>query len=238
MGEIFPSSLLLEILNLYMQTSKKNQASSAPGLFAPSAVRFTHINGLPPVSTSPSRPARPAFAVELRQLGYSRDGFPIFDRTRSHHHLTDGVLASLIRQVLLEGRDFVKARVEFPRVVGLSDCVLTTAADTIVFAKRENRVGLTRFVLNRSPEPSKSVIGVFKRMVEQPGYLLVTAMVGEVAEPEPWDRNATAESHRFWANHALVWESFQGSSAAGRPVKIGCPGRIGAEQQPQQARAA
>lgn len=225
----------LEHRAITMETSKYQHASHGP--IASGAVRFTQSVGQPTASTPKFGSARPRVRTDLTRLGSSADGYPVFDRPKSHHHLTSEVLASLIRRVALDGRDFVKACVGFEHVVGFSDCVVTTDADTIVFAQRENRAGLTRFVLSRRPEPSQSVIGIFKRMVDQPGYLLVTAMVGEGAEPEPWDRNATVKSHSFWANHALVWESLQGS-ATGCPIMIGCPGRIGVDQPPQHVRAA
>jgi len=34
--------------------------------------------------------------------------------------------------------------------------------------------------------------------------VLITAFIGTKPEPEPWDRNATKNSEKFWSSHALV----------------------------------
>ncbi len=106
-------------------------------------------------------------------------------------------------------------------IVGESVCVTTELRDQIVYAQRPKRFGLTRFVKNRKPEPCKSVVVILKTADGQPGaYVLVTAFIGQKAEPEPWDRNATANSREFWNSHALVWGAEPIIEATETPV---CP---------------
>jgi len=187
---------------------QKNTAQNTnPELVLSSTVRSQTTGGHPPVSNPTVGQAPRELRDELRRVGVSRDGFPVFDRPTSHHHVTGELLAAIISRVSLARRDFAKERVTFDQVVGVSECVATTPSDTVVFAQREHRAGLTRFVMHRQPEPCRSAIAIFKRMRDRPGYLLVTAFVGEAAEPEPWDRNATPASRTFWSTHALVWGS-------------------------------
>ena len=145
----------------------------------------------------------------LKKVGLTQDAFAVFDRPSSHHHLGSELLAEALGRITLDGRPFVKERVDFGRIIGTTDCVATTAQDRISFSQRDGRAGPTRFVHNREPEPWTGVIIILKRMSGDEGYLLITAFVGTAAEPEPWDRNATPAAFDFWSNHALVWGSCQ-----------------------------
>lgn len=145
---------------------------------------------------------------ELRHIGTSSDGYPVFDRQNSHHHLTDELLAAVIGRVSLAGEKFTEKCVDFGFVIGVTTCVATTPSDKIVYAQRENRAGQTRFVLNRRPEPCQTAVAIFNRLGgDKPGYLLITGFIGTPAAPEPWDRHATLASEEFWSKHALIWES-------------------------------
>ena len=99
------------------------------------------------------------------------------------------------------------SQVDFDHIVGETTCVVTGPGDQIIFSQRPKRFGLTRFVMNRKPEPSCSVVVILKKADYGDDYVLITAFVGEKAEPEPWDRNATEKSLAFWSTHALVWGS-------------------------------
>ena len=149
----------------------------------------------------------PPIPPQLNPVGHSQEGITIFDRPSSHHHLTPELLDAALGRIAVAGRPFVKERVDFGRVIGMTDCVPTTAKDRISFARRDGRAGLTRFVHSREPETCTSVIIILKRMGGDEGYLLVTAFVGTAAEPEPWDRNATSAAFDYWSDHALVWGS-------------------------------
>jgi hypothetical protein len=106
------------------------------------------------------------------------------------------------------GERFVKREVYMGEQVGYSDCVKTNANDQIVYASRPGRPGPTRFVMGREPEPTDTVSAVLLRDdSDDQTMILISAWTGNLAEPEPWDRNATPASANFWANHALVWGS-------------------------------
>lgn len=135
-------------------------------------------------------------------------GEEVRDRVDSHvatHPSVEAVLAEALKKIHTNGRGFIIEEVKFDRIIGESDCVATGPNDVIIFAKRPNRWGHTRFVKNRKPEQSSSVVVILKKAEDDDFYILITAFVGSIASPEPWDRNATSESRSFWNTHALVW---------------------------------
>ncbi len=140
-------------------------------------------------------------------LGTLASGEAVYDSIESHarHHPT--VLPHLkeaLARVDAAGREKCYEQIEFSRTLGQSLCVQTQPGDAIVYARREGRDGLSRFVKNRAPEPASSVVVVLTRTPA--GYVLRTAYVGRKAPAEPWDRpHATDDSMEFWRSHALVW---------------------------------
>ncbi|OGG58799.1 hypothetical protein A2765_05265 [Candidatus Kaiserbacteria bacterium RIFCSPHIGHO2_01_FULL_56_24] len=138
-----------------------------------------------------------------------KSGERVVDRHNSHLH---GDVAALLPAALAEiesgGKQFLVASHDFGRVIGETICVATAAGDEIVYAQRPRRAGLTRFVKNRAPEPCSALVAILmKARDEADTYVLVSAFVGHRPEPEPWDKNATANSRAFWDSHALVWGS-------------------------------
>ena len=155
------------------------------------------------VVTEITAPKRPSWVL--------RSGEKVIDREVSHLHgnVQDFLpevfagLASGQREWIVHGHDFGQA-------VGRTVCVRTFPNDTIVFAQRLHRKGLTRFVKNREPDPCSVVTVVLRWLSEKDCYEIVTAYVGVPAEPEPWDKEdqvATEQSIAFWNSHALVWGS-------------------------------
>lgn len=142
-------------------------------------------------------------------IGFTADGKRVLDRASSHiHSLPHGVLAEAISRVEFGAPRFAKLVVPLGRIIGKSTCVETGPTDEIVFARRKNRYGYTRFVFDRSPIDCDSVVLVL--MPACPGtndLILITAFIGHGAEPEPWDMKATAASVEYWSHHALVWGS-------------------------------
>jgi hypothetical protein len=134
-------------------------------------------------------------------------GEEVRDRADSHvatHTSVHAVLAEVLKKIHAGGRGFLIEEVQMGRIVGESICVATRPGDEIIFAQRPNRWGLTRFVRNRTPEPSSSVSIILKK-AQDGEYILITAFIGSMAPAEPWDRNATPNSREFWNTHALVW---------------------------------
>ena len=154
---------------------------------------------------------QPESEKALQLLGSLQDGQQVFSTPHSHHH-DNPELADLLPQALEQidsaERTFFVASVDFGKPIGASRCVETAADDEIVYAQREGRQGLTRFVKNKDSSPTSFVTVVAKKIPE--GYELVTAFVGPQAEREPWDTNIADESERarsktFWESHAMVW---------------------------------
>ena len=144
--------------------------------------------------------------IERKVIGTLQSGEKVFERLRNHLHgslVSSKILPEALGRMTSLGRDFFDATVEFEDYIGFSVCVETTFQDEITYAQREGRTGLTRFVKNREPDPSKFFTAVLKKIED--GYILITAYVGPKGEPETWDRNATDKSASFWKNHAIVW---------------------------------
>lgn len=141
------------------------------------------------------------------KLGVLVSGQEVVDRDESHiHGPVADLLVEAFEKIVLNDEQFKVVQVDFDRIVGKSTCVVTSSQDEIIFAKRPARFGLTRFVKNREAVPCKSIVVILKKAGGNQ-YVLITAFIGEKAEPEPWDRNATAKSVEFWNSHAMVWNS-------------------------------
>lgn len=143
----------------------------------------------------------------LKLLGNLRTGEPVYDRYNSHIHASvKGILPEALAKIA-GGRRFLVQELDFGRVIGESSCVPTGWRDTIVYALRPKRQGMTRFVKNRQPEPCSTAVVILKRDNYESYYVLITAFIGHESGPEPWDPRATKEDRKFWENHALVWGS-------------------------------
>jgi hypothetical protein len=145
----------------------------------------------------------------LKYLGTLLSGEKVFDRPASHIHRTEALeqnLPAALSKIVTNNQMMVAESVEFDIVIGTTGCVVTNEDDDIIFAQRVGRKGgYTRFVKNRNPEPTSSITVVLKKINE--GYLLLTAYIGEKAEPEPWDYHADEKSLPYWKTHALIFGS-------------------------------
>jgi len=140
-------------------------------------------------------------------LGRLASGEVVVDRCNSHlREDAARFLPDALARIGAKGREFLIEEVDFGRPIGETICILTGPEDSIMYAKRPKRLGHTRFVMNRAPEPCSSLVVILMAAKEAPGlYVLISAFIGRKAEPEPWDKNATAGSVAFWNTHALVW---------------------------------
>jgi hypothetical protein len=145
-----------------------------------------------------------------------KSGEKVIDRVNSHiHSNTWNILPVALAKIEAKGKEFIIEEIDFGRVIGRSICVKTNPEDRIWYAQRVNRWGLSRFVRNREPEPCSTIVVILKKAEESGEYILITAFIGHLSEPEPWDQRsfsrqanpaqAEEKSRRFWANHALVW---------------------------------
>lgn len=138
-------------------------------------------------------------------LGKTADGAIVIDRPNSHlHEEVAPILADALSRLNTCNSPFIEVEVDFNRIIGKTICVKTNSNDRIVYAQRVNRNGFSRFVLDRSSEPSSKVTVVLKKTNKTGEYLLITAFIGSKPEVEPWDQRATSASFVFWQNHALV----------------------------------
>lgn len=134
-----------------------------------------------------------------------RSGEMVVDRFNSHlHNGVARLLPDVLAHIESAGRKFLVEEVVFEHQIGETICVSTGPGDQIVFALRPGRRGLSRFVVNRKPEPCSSIVVILKAG-DCGEYILITAFIGQRAEPEPWDKNANGNSLAFWNSHALVW---------------------------------
>ncbi|MCR4278304.1 MAG: hypothetical protein NUV81_00130 [bacterium] len=134
-----------------------------------------------------------------------KSGEVVVDRHRSHLHPgVERLLPEAFGRIGSAGRNFFVEEIDFGRLIGETVCVATGPGDQIVFAKRPERAGLTRFVKKRKPEVCSKLVVILKAG-DCDEYVLITAFIGGRPEPEPWDRNATPRSVEFWKAHALVW---------------------------------
>lgn len=156
--------------------------------------------------------------MEVRNIGTTATGEGVWtyvegDRSSHiHNGINDSLLAEAISKLSPEG-GFIRTTVDLGRVVGKDNCVATTGAHHIVFARREGRRGLTRFTKSQVAVPTRLISIVISRDKDNGGrWTLITAFFGQLAPREPWDQGIQNDAERatsvsFWNSHALVWES-------------------------------
>ncbi len=157
----------------------------------------------------------------------TKDGKAVTNRPSSHvaEHAWRWV-PDAVAAIDTKGRDYFVEDVEFPHPTGKSNVIETSEDDDIVFARRPRRPGYSRFVRGRGKHrvPTNKLTVILKRKEgrgEDPNeYLLVTAWIGGISEPEGEainklgfrtnDREQVLEARRkarsFWRNHAFVLE--------------------------------
>lgn len=142
-------------------------------------------------------------------LGQLSSGQAVFDRANSHRHkgVTVQLLSTAFNQISLEKPGRHSIEVNFGQSIGFTTCVPTAEGDEIVYAQRPDRKGLTRFVKNQVPIPTSILTLILQKADEGDFYILVTAFIGVLIAPEPWDRFATEQSKIEWRTHALIWGS-------------------------------
>lgn len=137
-------------------------------------------------------------------------GEQVVDSNPSHIHV--GVTEEILREALAmvcvaPGEDKVKATLDLGRPLGGCNCVLTGPEDEIVFGQRPHRGGLTRFVMNRQPEPTH-LVTVSLRLRPDGVYEIGTAYLGGPGHAELWASPPEKRSGaiEFWSRHALCWD--------------------------------
>ena len=109
--------------------------------------------------------------------------------------------------------DVLREKLEFDHPVAYNQCVETGPEDKIIYVRRGNRKGPSRFVLNRRPEQTNVLVLAlayigesYDRSTRQNVSLWTfrTAYGGNSARLEPWHDDAKGTSVTFWLHHALV----------------------------------
>ena len=139
---------------------------------------------------------------------WSVNGKLIFD---SNGHAINHCGYDLLKAVLekmdlssIEPNGQIEDTVFFDHPIGYHECVETTESDKIIYLQRLGRARVTRFVLDRVPEPCNSVFVVIGRVADTNRFVFRTAFVGSKSAREPWDKNANREDVQFWKHHALI----------------------------------
>lgn len=109
-----------------------------------------------------------------------------------------------------KNQEFIKVEIDLGRVIGTTTLVKTTDSDEIVFAIRNDRRILSRFVKNREGQPCQTIV-IILRKLEGIRYKLLTAYIGRLAEKEAGDHSIMTESEyatckAFWNQHAMLWD--------------------------------
>ena len=154
---------------------------------------------------------------QLNLLGITADGINVYDRPYSHLTEHVDVTPELLKEALAkitQVTDNEKHIVDMGRKIGMTTCVPVTDEDDIVYVIRKNRKGPTPMVRGRKGIDCNNMVVILKRAVDDEGeyFILITAYIGEGAEPEPWDRRFEVdktgydEAVEFWNTHALVYD--------------------------------
>jgi len=151
---------------------------------------------------------------DFEQIAISKKERKVIIDGKSHIH---GDILPIVREALKKidkKNDLIKETIVFDRVIGLSHCVEVNETDEIYYHTREKRRQPSKMVSNRQPEPSNELTIVMVRNGKN--YRLLTAYIGKVAEPEPWDEKAFSRENNveqarkkaidFWSKHALIRE--------------------------------
>jgi len=146
-------------------------------------------------------------AYHIQRIYLSKDKWRIIDRRKSHLHT--GITSYLIKvacsKITCDKEKILRIQVNFKKEIGVTTCVPITEKDELVYAIREGRFGHSQFVLNREPEPTKSMTIVLRRRKNY--YKILTAYIGKTSELEPKTRKATLKSIEFWKHHAMIFGS-------------------------------
>lgn len=152
-------------------------------------------------------------------IGYTRDNYPVYDRTNSHIHTESGLSHEIIKEALgymyANGARFKQKEIRFHRNIGYNHCVEITPSDEVVMVYRKGRTGKTPMVKNRTPEPCKFLTIIIKKDQHlKNSYILISCFIGKGSFCEPWDKNIRSAEERkmceeYWRTHALIYNPDQ-----------------------------
>lgn len=151
--------------------------------------------------------------MEPLLLGLTKNNISVFLTEKSshakthfaHHPRLEAAVKNAIPNITLHA-EMVRMQVDTTDIVGTSDLIETTSDDEIVYAMRVARTSYSRFVKNKKPVETNSIVIDIRRDRNNPTtYFLYTAYVGHLVPSFPGGEYQPEQSIKFWSNHALVW---------------------------------
>lgn len=144
-------------------------------------------------------------------LGETKNGCKVYvDMEVSHaatHFADDPHLLDLVKEALSKiepTEDMVRMEIDMGRIVGDAGVVETDEGDDIVYAMRPHRERYSRFVKNKSAEPTQYITLNLRKKGEKL-YYLYTAFIGKLVPSFPGGDYLPEQSREFWSKHALIW---------------------------------
>jgi hypothetical protein len=145
-------------------------------------------------------------------LSTSKNGFKVnYEKYSSHaatHIEETPKLLNLLREIIPAldlDEDYIELEYDFGKPVGLTDLVVNSSDDEIVYYKRKNREYYNPFNKSKNPKPCNHVSLALKKLDDK-HYELLSAYIGrEGTPPFPGEAGSTDESIRFWNTHSFVF---------------------------------
>jgi cold shock CspA family protein len=142
-------------------------------------------------------------ATSVRRIFTNAFQIRFISRAKSHlHEGVEDYLSYISNEIKNYDEEYIVKQIDFPKPIGISNCVQTYETDQVYFAIREKRLGHSRFVLNREAETTNSITLVLKRADNY--YLIITSYLGKKSGVEPYDERATDQDLAYWSTHAFI----------------------------------
>lgn len=113
-----------------------------------------------------------------------------------------GIAKAVVETLNLTKKELIITQ-DVGRTIGNTNIVATGVKDSIFYARQPKQVYTSRFVKNRSMEPS-SELSIILVEDGEGNYELVNVWIGPACPPFPDAPNALESSKTYWLNHALT----------------------------------
>lgn len=146
-------------------------------------------------------------------LGTTKNNLQVFLSDQSSHAAThlahNPKLLEAVKKAIPtieDTNDVIRVQIDTGEVIGTTDLLLTTQEDDIVYAKRVARSTYSRFVKNKQPTPTSTIVVDIRHDRNSPtDYFLYTTYIGPLTPSFPGGNYLPEQSIEFWSTHALVW---------------------------------
>lgn len=130
-------------------------------------------------------------------------GIIVHETYDSHNDVPLFFVKEAIRRIS-NPENLTQVEVQFDTDIGLSLIADTDENDLIVYARRPNTQGYSRFAKGKRCSLSRTVTITLERISIREA-VLISSWIGNSYPPEPWDKNKTLQSLAFWSRHAFIW---------------------------------